>query len=169
MTVALYATVWLALILFVVGELGKRAWSHGRAGRLASTLWLGGALLCAIHIVVAFAGPHRWSHDAAIRETARQTEAVYGIDFGGGIYLNYLFVVVWTIEAWWWRTRPAQYLDRPRAVAWALRAFYFVVIANAAIVFATPIGRFMGVPLVALLLWTWAVEPRGRPALSSPP
>lgn len=155
MTVALYATIWIALALFVVGEAGKRSPDAYVARRFAWPLWFSGAILCALHIVIAFAGRHGWSHDAAVRDTARQTAAVYGIGWDGGIYVNYLFVAVWTIEAWWWRARPEQYFARPQALTWTLRIFYLVVIVNAAVVFAGVSGRAAGIPLVAALVWLW--------------
>jgi hypothetical protein len=155
MTVALYATIWIALALFVVGEAGKRSPDARMARRFAWPLWFSGAILCALHIVIAFAGRHGWSHDAAVRDTARQTAAVYGIGWTGAIYVNYLFVAVWTIEAWWWRVRPAQYVARPRALTWTLRIFYLVVIVNAAVVFAGVPGRAAGILLVAALVWLW--------------
>ena len=40
-------------------------------------------------------------------ETARQTAAVYGVAWGGGVYVNYLFVGVWLAELLWWRVDPA--------------------------------------------------------------
>jgi hypothetical protein len=35
----------------------------------------------------------------AVLETARQTDAVYGVSWGGGVYVNYLFVAAWLTEA----------------------------------------------------------------------
>jgi hypothetical protein len=165
MTAALYATIWIALALFVAGEAGKRSGQPGIARRYAWAFWFSGALLCALHIAIAFAERHGWSHDAAVRETARQTAAVYGIDWNGAIYVNYLFVAVWAIEAWWWRTRPAEYFARPRSLTWGLRIFYLVVIANAAVIFAGTPGRVAGIPLVAALVWQWRPQP-GAAALS---
>ena len=162
MNVALYATVWIALALFVAGEAGKRALERGGAavGRLwlASTL---GAFLCTAHMLIAFAVRHGWSHAVAVAVTARQTAEVFGVSWGGGVYVNYLFVTLWLTEACWWRAAPLAYARRPRWIDWALRAFYALVIVNAAIVFASPAGRVAGVPLVAALLWAW------RPASSS--
>jgi hypothetical protein len=156
MDAALYSTIWVALGLFVVAELGKQRFSRRRA--VPDWAWLAsfsGASLCTLHIAIAFAGRHGWSHEAAVRETARQTAAVYGISWGGGVYVNYLFVAAWFTEAWWWRTYPSNYFNRRRAITWALRAFYFVIVVNAAVVFASVPGRTAGVVLVGVLLWAW--------------
>jgi hypothetical protein len=170
MDAALYSTIWVALGLFVVAELGKQQFS--RRGAVPDWAWpasLSGASLCTLHIALAFAGRHGWSHDTAVRETARQTAAVYGIDWGGGVYVNYLFVAAWFTEAWWWRAYPAHYFNRRPAITWALRAFYFLIVVNAAVVFASVPRRAIGVVLVGVLLWTW--RPRsgvGSLALNSP-
>lgn len=151
MTLALYSTIWLALGLFAAAEATKQ----NRSSEWAWRLWIAGAFMCTIHILIAFAGRYGWSHDAAIRETARQTAAVYGINWGGGVYVNYLFVGLWLMEGWWWRTYPRHYFARPAAITWTIRAFFIVIIANAGIVFAHTPGRAIGIAVVAVLLWAW--------------
>ena len=170
MDAALYSTIWVALGLFVVAELGKQQFS--RRGAVPDWAWLAslsGASLCALHIVLAFASRHGWSHEVAVRETARQTAAVYGINWGGGVYVNYLFVAAWLTEAWWWRAYPAHYFNRRRPITWALRAFYLLIVVNAAVVFASVPGRTVGVVLVGVLLWAWRPGSGvGSPALDGP-
>jgi hypothetical protein len=139
-----YATIWSALVLFVAGQHWRRP-----------IVWLLGALVCATHIAIALSWRYGWNHDLAIRATARQTAAVYGIEWGGGVYLNYLFVAIWMIEGLWWALRPAAYPLRPQSLKWATRLFYLVIIVNAAVVFAGGPGRLAGVLLVACLLATW--------------
>jgi hypothetical protein len=44
-----------------------------------------------------------------------------------------------------------------------LRAFYLIVLVNAAVVFAAPSRRVTGVILISVLLWIWrpvTVQPR---------
>jgi hypothetical protein len=152
----LYITIWVALMLFTLAEGGKRRLAQHRAvPGWAWPAWLLGAGLCAIHILIAFGDRHGWSHDAAVRETARQTAVVYGTNWGGGVYVNYVFVAAWWIEAGWWRMNPSSYFDRRRAITWALRAFYGVIIVNAAVVFASVPSRALGVLLVGALAWIW--------------
>ena len=158
MDLALYSTIWVALALFVVAEGGKRRLLEtGAVPGWAWPVWLTGAVMCTVHIVLAFAGRHAWSHGAAMRETARQTAAVYGINWGGGVYVNYLFLAAWLAEAWWWRMYPCQYFGRRAAITWSLRAFYFLIIMNAAVVFASVPGRVIGLVLVGALLWVWRI------------
>ena len=155
MTIALYVTIWLALAAFVAGEFGKR---RPAVPRWAWRVSLAGALLCVVHIVIAFESRHHWSHDAAVQATARQTASVYGVAWGGGVYVNYVFVAVWLMELWQWRTRPAKYFARSSAALWGVRAFFFVIIINAAVVFAAPSHRAAGMALTAALLLAWRLS-----------
>lgn len=116
-----------------------------------------GVTLCAIHIVLAMASVHGWSHAAAAEAIASQTEAVYGLRWGGGMYVNYAFVLVWALDAWLSRS-PSHRLDAP-SVRWAIRIFYAIVIFNAAVVFARGSMRVVGVALVAALLLAWRKTP----------
>lgn len=156
MNVALFATIWLALALFVAGEAGKRTPARGApAPRWAWGAWTLGAALCGLHMLIAFGSRHGWSHADAVAETARRTAEVLGTAWGGGVYVNYLFTAIWLAEASWWRAAPAAYARRPRWLTGCLRAFYLLILVNAAVVFASPAGRVAGVPLVTALLWTW--------------
>lgn len=149
--VALYSTTWIALILFVAAQYGRRG---ATAARWVLPVNVSGLALCVTHIVIAMTSVHGWSHAAAIEATARSTEAVYGLRWGGGLFVNYLFVVVWAADTWW--SRPGA--DRPagnRAVRWLLRIFYAVVIFNATVVFARWPMRLVGVCLVIALLVAW--------------
>jgi hypothetical protein len=150
----LYATIWVALTLFAASETAKRS---ARAGRLrpsvALTLALSGAVLCALHMAVAIVLHHGGSHAAAVLATALQTQSVYGLNWGGGVYVNYLFLGVWIADAWsWWHRFPRAY---PPRVAFVLRGFYLVILANAAVVFASPSRRLVGLALIGWLLWAW--------------
>jgi hypothetical protein len=153
---ALYGTIWLSLALFVIGQGGQRAGLRdGRASGAAWWMWCIGVMLCGAHMVLAFGVRHAWSHAAAVRATALQTEAVYGLYWGGGLYVNYLFVAVWFVEAIWWRLNARSFFRRPRAVTQLVRAFYLLILFNAAVVFAAPARRAAGMVFVAALLWAW--------------
>jgi hypothetical protein len=146
---ALYATIWAALVLFVIGEWGKQ--KIERAPQAAKWAWrasLLGVLLCIVHIAIVMGLRHGWSHDAAVRDTARQTMEVFGAEFGAGVYVNYAFVMVWLAELGWWRTDPAGYARRGRLVVWLLRGFYFLILVNAAVIFVRPQFRIAGLLIV---------------------
>ena len=112
--------------------------------------WSLGALLLLVHIVCAFHYHHDWSHAAAVAHTARQTEALLGFAFGGGVWINYLFAIVWTADAlWWWQVGHDGY--RNRSAIWRLVVFGFLVfiVINGAIVFEDGIVRWAS--LLALI------------------
>jgi hypothetical protein len=163
MSVALYATIWIALALFVAGEAGKIRRPVTQWARVAS---LAGALLCAVHIVIAMGDHHHWSHASAIEETARQTASVYGVAWGGGVYVNYLFVAVWLAYVWRWWAPAGDDVAQNAALIWGLRAFFFLIIFNATVVFAVTRMRAAGVVLTLALIVSWWPYVRGSPRLS---
>ena len=157
MRALMLGTIWLALAGFVVGEAGKTR--HRRTGvepRWAWPVSLAGLVACVVHILVAMADRHGWSHQAAVLDTARQTAEVFGVAWGGGVYVNYLFLAMWLADLIRWRTDPRRHLQQPQWARWALRTFYLVIVFNAAVVFAAPDRRLAGLVVTAALLAAWA-------------
>jgi hypothetical protein len=141
---ALYLTIWLALLLFAVGETGRAFTARGsRPPPWAWWTFTLGLAFALIHTLLSFHIVHDWVHADAVRSTALQTEAMYGVPAGWGVYVNYLFFAVWLADAWWWRAASAGAV-RPPVVTWSLRAFYMIVIFNAAVVFAAGPRRILG-------------------------
>jgi hypothetical protein len=124
-------TVWTAraaAALFVVMVV-LLARGHPQRARVASTLGLAAYL---VHVWTAFTYFYGWSHDVAYRETARQTAELFGVRWGGGLYLNYLFTGVWVIECagWWLRL-----WERRSAGVWmAVYGFMGFMVVNGTIV-----------------------------------
>jgi hypothetical protein len=147
---ALYLTIWMSLALFAAAEFGR---ARAQPACWARPAFIAGLALALVHTMVAFAAVHGWSHQDAVRNTATQTEAVFGVAFGAGVYVNYLFYAAWAADATWWhRTRTA-------TATWALRAFYLVIILNGAIIFAAGWRRLLGLTIVATLLAAWTQPP----------
>lgn len=167
MTAALYLTIWLAVALFVAGEALASGAVFGRdphrAAVRARAVHAAGLVLCVVHILISFDVVHGWSHAAAVAATAEQTRALFGLNWGGGVYANYFFVAVWALDTQWWRRSggPGGPLSRgtsgggSRAVTWALRAFYLIYLLNAAVVFAAGWRRALGLVLVVALAAVW--------------
>ncbi len=151
-------TVRCSLGLLTAGLIGRRL----GADRLARGCWAGGAVLMWAHVAAAFAAAHDWSHAAAVRETARQTQALTGIDWGGGVWVNYLFAAVWTADALWWCLRPAGYAARPRRLDVGVTAFLGFIAVNGAVVFEDGATRWVGVACCGLLAAAWSVDRRSR-------
>jgi hypothetical protein len=153
-----YVTIWGAIVLFAVGESGRSLTRRGATPPpWAWWAFLAGWSLAITHTLVAFHVVHAWSHEDAVRNTALQTSAMFGVPVGAGVYVNYAFFAVWLADACWWRTAPAGYVRSP-AVVWGLRAFYLVIIFNAAVVFASGAGRIGGLLIVSWLVRMWTAR-----------
>jgi hypothetical protein len=120
-----------------------------------AVVWTAGFALCAVHTALAFHLWHGWSHEAAVRHTAAVTAAVTGLDWGGGVYVNYAFLAVWAGDVAWVWLRPAPYLVRPAAVNAAMSAWFLFIVFNGAVVFASGPARAVGVAATLLVIWSW--------------
>jgi hypothetical protein len=146
MVAATYLTIWTALALFVLGEVGRSRGVGGWARAMSAT----GLVLALVHTVLAFDVFHQWSHADAVLSTAQQTQDVFGLRVGAGVYVNYLFFTVWLLDIVLWRPVGA-----PSLGVWVLRAFYLLIIFNGAVVFASGWRRAAGIVIVAALIAAW--------------
>ena len=132
--------------------------------QFARIAWTGGCLACLVHVLCAFHFYHAWSHAAAYQDTARQTAEVLGIDWGGGLYFNYVFVAAWILDSiWWWRSIE-HYRTRPRWLKISLHCFFAFMFFNATVVFESGPVRWTGLTLVIglTILWLIARGPREK-------
>jgi len=116
-----------------------------------------GCLLCMIHIALAMHFVHHWSHTRAVEHTAQITEELIGWRFGGGVYFNYLFVLVWFADVVWSWADPTGYGRRSRLVGVAVQLYLIFIAVNGAVVFVNGPVRWYGlgvcIVLAGLLLW----------------
>jgi hypothetical protein len=140
--------------VFVTIAAAVVSWSAAEClqSRLA---WTVGALLALVHAIIAFGVFYGWSHDVARDSTLRQTEALTGIAFPGGIYVNYVFLLVWLGDAIWWWCSPQSRAARPRTLTVAVRGFIFFIMVNGAVVFADGLARGVGIAAVASVAVAW--------------
>jgi hypothetical protein len=152
-------TIWLAVAAWIAAEWRRSAPAAApTSGRAA---WSIGALAALAHIALAFHVHHGWSHAAALADTARQTAAVTGRGWGGGVYVNYLFAVLWPADAaWWWRD-AASFHRRPRGLDAAVRGFLWFMFLNGAFVFVPGPARWLGLGAAAAVAAAW-YRGRGR-------
>ena len=143
-------TIWLALGLFA----GAQVLSHGRPSA-AFRLSLTGLILFVAHALLAFGTHYEWSHATGYAATAAQTAELPGLNWGGGLYVNYLFGLVWLGELVWGRRNPESYAHRSPSVEWTVRGFFLSMILNGAVVFVPGPQRWLGVALVGVLCWAW--------------
>ncbi len=140
------ASVWLALLGYLFGPLagllGRQSTAWQRFARLAYSC---GWLAFVVHAIAAFAFFYRWSHSVALDETARQTFEATGHSSAVGLYLNYLFLILWALGVgWWWRAGLTSYRLRRRWVGAALHGFLLFMAFNATVVFETGVVRWAG-------------------------
>ena len=148
------ATIALSVAAYAAGE--YLWYTHRVEGfRARAVLWTAAAALCITHSALAFHVRHGWSHDAAVRQTAAQTAAVTGLDWGGGVFVNYAFLAIWAADVAWIWAAPASYLRRPSAVNGLVSAFFLFIIVNGAVVFAGGPARVVGIAATATVVWAW--------------
>lgn len=160
-----YFTAWLATLLF----LGSRL----RISFFPSQFWDRVGVVCLwIHIVVAYALTHGWSHQLAVEHVARRTDEMTGIRSGFGIYLNFLVAIVWTWLAYAARTEslvPATVESSPQAsglrnwrINWriAVEVFLGLMFFSASVVFADWASA-----VCFSILWIWLAVRSLRPIL----
>ena len=152
-------TIWTALLLYTAGEYGR---TRRPAVAWARPVWLLGATAYLAHVAAAFATHHGWSHAAAYAYTAARTEALLGLAWGGGLWANYAFTVLWAGEALWWGTMPGSYARRARAWMPAVRGAFIFMIVNGAVVFVDGPGRWLGIAIVAALIAIWRADGRAN-------
>lgn len=137
-SIIVHWTARLAVLCWLgrwVAELGVARSAKGK--RSAQWLWTIGCGLYLLHVVSAFALVHHWSHSAAYEHTARQTRDVIGINWGGGLWFNYLFTLLWVWDAdviWRGRADSSPPTRRNRAV----NLFLTFIVLNATLVFGPP-------------------------------
>jgi hypothetical protein len=141
----------------------------GTRDRTSRLLWTAGAVLALVHAVAAYHFVHHWSHQQALADTARQTSELVGLAWGGGIYVNYAFLTLWTADAlWWWRTADA-YRRRSRRTRDALLGVFVFMFINGAVVFARGPARILGVAALSSVIGArvWTGYNRPEPSRTS--
>jgi hypothetical protein len=94
-------TIRLALVCYVAYLAGWLSVTHPRWPTAARWIWTLGCGLFVAHVACAFHFYHDWSHAAAWRDTAEQTQRIIGVAFGNGIYFNYTFLTLWVADVVW--------------------------------------------------------------------
>ena len=147
-------TIWIALLLFAAGETGRALTRRGEPPAWAWWTFLAGWAVGIVHMFLAYALIHNWSHADALHDTARLTNQMFDVNFPYALYANFVFYAVWLADAWWWKA--AGLAARPAAATWALRGFYMLIIFNASVVFAQGWRRALGLLLVTWLARVWS-------------
>ncbi len=130
---------------------------------VARTAWTAGVISLIAHVACAYHYYHNWSQAAAYRETARQTAEVTGLNWGGGLFINYALIIGWVADVALWRLRGlAAYRNRPGWLAAAWQGFLFFIIFNAAVIFKTGPLRWIGLGFCLWLAFLWLLVKGGK-------
>lgn len=136
------------------------AWAIGEAlmrrstplDHVARASWTLGITLALVHVALAFQLVYAWDHDAAVAATAQQTGDLTGWRWRGGIFVNYVFLAMWLADTCWWWIAPQARAARSKSLELARLAFFMFMFVNGAVVFASGIGRIVGMMSVALVV-----------------
>src|SRR6185503_9198446 len=109
--------------------------------RLARLIWTAGCAAYLSHLYFAFSFYHGWSHSMAYRDTATQTKQLLGLEWGGGLYVNFFFTLGWFSDVLWRWANLEGYRQRPRWLKFAWHAFFFIMVVNSTVVFGAGLVR----------------------------
>ena len=134
--------------------------------------WTLGCVLYLVHVACAFAYAHDWSHAAALEHTAIETERIAGIRRGEGLWVNYVFTIVWIADAsrLWIAQRHQR--ETHRKADWAVHGFFGFIVFNATVVFGPPLYRWGSILVAfvfAVMLWQRKSRMRKAPSGSAKP
>ncbi|MDA1050287.1 MAG: hypothetical protein O3C40_07380 [Planctomycetota bacterium] len=125
-------------------DIGLPGGSKGRSlCKTSRWIWTIGCAMFLTHVVCAFEFVHDWSHERALVHTAAQTEALIGIRWGGGLFLNYAFTALWLADTFAWWVGDASTHNRRRGYFWTLHGIFAFMVVNATVVFGPPIWKWV--------------------------
>ena len=158
------STIWISIVAYTIGcvvfATARKQPDGDRGTRLA---WTTGCATLVMHFICAFNFYHGWSHDSAYRETARQTAAVFAINWGGGLFINYAVATLWIADVtWWWLAGLNSYRRRPWLLTLIWHSLLIFIIFNATVVFKDGPARWIGLLVSLTLCLSWALISRQR-------
>ena len=130
-------------------------------------LWCVGCLFYVLHVGFAFAYIHDWSHQAALQHTADETERLIGLHRGDGLWVNYVFSIIWIADVIRISAACIRGRKTNQSLDFAVAALFAFIFFNATVVFGPPVYRLMAVPVAVLATFVWyrsgrVTHPLGR-------
>lgn len=154
---------WYFAALTLMAFANPKDWTFNTVcGRWLRWCWSWAALIFAIHVALAFHYYHAWSHTDAWQ----RTQQVSG--FGNGLYVSYLFTIVWTADAAIWWLRPDWIAQRSYTVQAILNSIMLFIVFNGMVIFASGPIRTVGIVIFLLIpiVW-WSGRSLNRTAIMS--
>lgn len=123
---------WLVV---AVRDLGRSPEQPRDIARWPLLIWTVACTSQIVHVLLAFHFVHHWSHADAIRVTAERTAAIVGWAYGGGVYWNHGFLLIWLMDVIYrWRMHAAR---QPRTIVCerTVHGVFAFMFFNATVVF----------------------------------
>ncbi len=157
-----YLMLWTvrASVACYVIALWRWLFVAGDDGRIYSGFWFASWLLCVIHVICAFHFRHQWNHDKAIQHTADMTERVVGLNWGGGLYINYVFLLCWGCSAISGLLRRESNLTATHWLTLSLHVFVAFMMFNATAIFGPVWWWIPTLIVVATVIWRFTGDRR---------
>ena len=118
-------------------------------------IWSIGCFAYIIHVVAAFSIAHHWSHSEAWEFTAIETQRMIGVRNGDGVWVNYVFTVIWLLDAWRVARAARQKRSTNSKVDVGIHLLFAFIIFSATVVFGPSLYRYLAVPVGILLILAW--------------
>lgn len=153
-TAVVAAALWCGAALFAVYKRRPGRGLSRPLAELARWPYAAGCYVYLLHVAVAFHAGHGWSHAAAVDHVERES------GFGPGLFVSYLFTLVWVIDAGWCLIELDCYRSRPLWLTRTIHGFMAFVIFNATVVYASGTVRwgFAGIFFLMVLLLLRAIQ-----------
>ena len=162
------STIWISMLAYTIGCVVFAASRGSGRDRWARLAWTIGCAALLVHFISAFHFYHAWSHTAAYVDTARQTAAVIGSNWGGGLFINYAVAILWIADVgWWWFAGVSAYRRRAWWITLAWHGFLIFIIFNATVVFKHGLTRWIGLLVSLILCLSWALTVRSPGTVQS--
>ena len=118
---------------------------------LSNTFYSVSVALMFVHVLLAYAISHHWSHQAAMEHAAVETEQTLGFEFAPGLYVNFVFLAVFIVDSVWrWRVKNP-HVRKPLNAARGIDSFILFIFLMATLVFeAGPIRLFSAVGFIVI-------------------
>jgi hypothetical protein len=143
-TIRLSLACWFVAVL-LMPDLDLAGWRACGRGRLVRWVWTLGWATYLIHVGLAYHHAFGWSQTAALAHTRARS----GV--GEGIYVSYVFTLVWGLDVVWWWLAPAAYAGRSPWWDRLLHGFLAFIIFNGTVVYETGAVRWVGAAAFTVL------------------
>ncbi len=160
-------TAQLSVVCYLIALwLAARPRDKAKPSVGVACFWTAGLLALTAHVACAFHFLHHWSHASALTHTAQRTAEVTGWNWPGGLYINYVFLLFWAVDAVRvWREALGRTPVSPPRRKWLVHSVFLFMMFNATVVF----GPWHWAVVSVLFVIAWgAIRQRTDPGGQAP-